>query len=258
MGWLNLVGILDLCAESDDRRRASKQQGVVLLGVSEIKEREICVRRVVVAIGNGLLRYGVERMLQLPSEVEIRSLPGIVEALTDGLDEGDILIALLGEVDDAMAAELRRNEERGVRIMLLIEDDDLVDLPKVTGIRAGFVKINGINEDTLNKALAAVARGNVPIPPELAQDLLLLATRRNDAPRGQLRLTPREQEALVLMVEGLSNRQIARRLQISEHGAKRLVANILAKMDCNNRTLAVSRAPREGLYERYVKSRGMN
>ena len=229
-----------------------------MLGVSEIKEREITVRRVVVAIGNGLLRYGVERMLQVPPKVEIRSLPGLAGALSDGLDDGDLLIALLSEVDDAVAAELRQNEDRGVRIMLLIEDDDLDELPNMTGIRAGFVKIDGINEDTLNKALAAVARGNVPIPPELAQDLLLLATRRNDAPRGQLRLTPREQEALVLMVEGLSNRQIARRLQISEHGAKRLVANILAKMDCNNRTLAVSRALREGLYERYVKAREMN
>ena len=61
--------------------------------------------------------------------------------------------------------------------MLLIEDDDLDELPNITGIRAGFVKIDGINEDTLNKALASVAGGNVPILPELAQDLLLLATR---------------------------------------------------------------------------------
>ena len=99
-----------------------------------------------------------------------------------------------------------------------------------------------------------VAQGKVAIPPELAHDLLVLATQRHEPARSQLRLTPREQQALVLMVDGMSNKQIGRRLQISEHGAKRLVANILAKMDCNNRTLAVSRALREGLYERYARA----
>jgi two-component system nitrate/nitrite response regulator NarL len=214
-------------------------------------------RRVVVGIGNGLLRYGVERMLQLPPEVETRALPGLVRALAEGLHEGDVLIALLGEIDEpAGADELRRLEARGVRIVLLIEDEDLAELPKVVGLRAGFLKISSVNETTLTKAVASAASGDVPpIHPELAQDLLVLATQRNEAPRAQLRLTPREQEALVLMVEGLSNKQIARMLQISQHGAKRLVANILAKMDCNNRTRAVSIALREGLYARYARTR---
>ncbi|MCY0931861.1 helix-turn-helix transcriptional regulator [Streptomyces sp. H27-H1] len=51
-------------------------------------------------------------------------------------------------------------------------------------------------------------------------------------------LTPRERETPHLLVEGLSNKLIARRLRISEHGAKRLVANVLAKMNCPNRTQA--------------------
>jgi DNA-binding NarL/FixJ family response regulator len=226
-----------------------------VLHVSDNQGDQSNASRVVVGIGNGLLRYGVERMLQLPRDVEIISMPGLVPAFAEELDKGDILIALLGEIDEASGAELREQEARGVRIMLLIEDDDLTDLPKVMGLRAGFLKISGVNEGTLNKAVAAIADGDVPIPPELAQDLLVLATQRNEAPRAQLRLTPREQEALVLMVEGMSNKQIARKLQISQHGAKRLVANILAKMDCNNRTLAVSIALREGLYERYARGR---
>ncbi len=60
-------------------------------------------------------------------------------------------------------------------------------------------------------------------------------------------LTRREREVLQALSEGLSNKQIARRMAISEHGAKRHVANIMAKLNCPNRTLAVSKALREGL-----------
>jgi DNA-binding NarL/FixJ family response regulator len=211
--------------------------------------------RVIVAIGNVLLRCGVERMLLgMPHPAEIRVRTGIPAALAAGLEPGDVLIALLGEVDEAAAGELRRQESRGVGVVLLVEDDDLLELPKVTGLRAGFVKTGSANEATLNRAVATVASGGVPITPELAEDLLHMATRRREPARLRLRLTPREQEALVLMVEGMSNKQIARNLQISQNGAKRLVANILAKMDCNNRTLAVSRALREGLYETYTRA----
>jgi DNA-binding CsgD family transcriptional regulator len=60
-------------------------------------------------------------------------------------------------------------------------------------------------------------------------------------------LTPREQETVALLAEGLSNRQIGRRLGLSEHGAKRLVANVMIKLDATNRTAAVAEAMSRGL-----------
>jgi DNA-binding NarL/FixJ family response regulator len=62
-------------------------------------------------------------------------------------------------------------------------------------------------------------------------------------------LTPREREALTLLAEGLMNKQIARQLRISDHGAKRLVASVLVKLSSPNRTLAVVTALREGLLD---------
>ena len=55
-------------------------------------------------------------------------------------------------------------------------------------------------------------------------------------------MTPRESETLNLLSKGLSNKQIARSLHISQHGAKRHVANVIAKLNCPNRTLAVALA----------------
>src|SRR5437868_6258491 len=58
----------------------------------------------------------------------------------------------------------------------------------------------------------------------------------------EIRLTPREHEVLSLLTEGLGNKQIARAIGISEHGVKRHVTNLLAKLNCPNHTLAVARA----------------
>jgi LuxR family maltose regulon positive regulatory protein len=60
-------------------------------------------------------------------------------------------------------------------------------------------------------------------------------------------LTPREIEVLQLVAEGLSNREIARRLSISLSTVKRHNANIYGKLSVNNRTQAVSRARNIGL-----------
>jgi two-component system nitrate/nitrite response regulator NarL len=61
----------------------------------------------------------------------------------------------------------------------------------------------------------------MPMPPQLARTLLAVASTGTDSAvvRGSVRITPREQEVLILLVDGLSNKQIARRLKISLHGA---------------------------------------
>lgn len=60
-------------------------------------------------------------------------------------------------------------------------------------------------------------------------------------------LTPREVEVLRLVAEGLANKQIARRLRVSEKTAKTHVSNILAKLGVSARTQAATWAVREGL-----------
>jgi DNA-binding NarL/FixJ family response regulator len=62
-------------------------------------------------------------------------------------------------------------------------------------------------------------------------------------------LTPRERDVLRLLAEGLSNRQIAERLVVSEHTVHRHVTNILRKLDLPSRTAAATTAMRAGLLE---------
>jgi LuxR family maltose regulon positive regulatory protein len=62
-------------------------------------------------------------------------------------------------------------------------------------------------------------------------------------------VTPREREVLRLLAEGLTNRQIAERLVVSEHTVHRHVTNILRKLDLPSRTAAAAHAVRAGLLE---------
>ena len=60
-------------------------------------------------------------------------------------------------------------------------------------------------------------------------------------------VTPREREVLGLLAEGLTNRQIAERLVVSEHTVHRHVTNILRKLETPSRTAAAAHAVRHGL-----------
>jgi DNA-binding NarL/FixJ family response regulator len=62
-------------------------------------------------------------------------------------------------------------------------------------------------------------------------------------------LTPREQEVLVLLADGLRNREIATRLGISEHTVKFHLAAIFGKLGASSRTEVVRKALRLGLID---------
>lgn len=69
----------------------------------------------------------------------------------------------------------------------------------------------------------------------------------NDARREQLGITPRELEILELIAAGLSNREIAERLYVSENTVKTHSGRVFEKLDARRRTQAVQRAKEAGL-----------
>jgi len=101
----------------------------------------------------------------------------------------------------------------------------------------------------LRAATAAAAQGFAVLPAPLAARL---PPARSTGSRSGLDetaepLTPRERDVLELLGQGLSNRQIAGRLGISEHTAKFHVAAVSGKLGAGSRTEAVSRGVRLGL-----------
>jgi two-component system, NarL family, response regulator LiaR len=71
--------------------------------------------------------------------------------------------------------------------------------------------------------------------------------KRNEARVQQLGITPRELEILHAIAEGLSNREVAERLFVSENTVKTHTARLFDKLSARRRTQAVQRAKEEGL-----------
>ncbi len=99
--------------------------------------------------------------------------------------------------------------------------------------------------ERLAAAVTAVAHGLAVFDPALATALAPVREPASEAlPEA---LTPRELEVLRLLAEGLSNKAIARRLEISEHTVKFHTNAIISKLGAQSRTEAVVRATRQGL-----------
>jgi DNA-binding NarL/FixJ family response regulator len=166
----------------------------------------------------------------------------------------DIFILRFGDVSVAAANRLAQDAwRRGKKIILLLNGvhEDMLDA--IAAIPSnGFLVQDELTSASLAATVARVTDGDAPMPAMLANRLLTRARggRRPAAPSPGAHLTPRERQVLDLLVEGLSNKQIARRLRISQHGVKRLVSNVLAKLNCPNRTQAVAVALTEGIVPR--------
>jgi two-component system, NarL family, response regulator LiaR len=135
----------------------------------------------------------------------------------------------------------RRILERApdVRVIALTAS---LDEPRMMGVlragAAGYIRKDA-EPETLLAAVRAVARGKTYIDPSVARQAL------GAAPREEL--TARETEVLRRLVQGLSNKEIAETLSISEETVKSHVSNVLAKLEAENRAQAIVQALKRGL-----------
>lgn len=170
--------------------------------------------------------------------------------------EPDLLVMDVQMPGGSGADGVRRVRAAGVTtpiVMLTIsdEDDDLFDC-----IRAGAdgYLLKNMRPEALFEDLRAAARGEAPVAPTMAHRLLeWFRAGGGPAPAGTETaptvdpvLTRREAEILQLVAAGLSNKEIAARLVITEGTVKNHVHNSLEKLHLTNRVQAAAYAVRQG------------
>jgi DNA-binding NarL/FixJ family response regulator len=193
------------------------------------------VTRVLIVSPSGVVRAGLQTVLESGHGLDI---VGAVPALdSSDLPEADVVLLELGNRGDPVPV----SSEIGAAVLL-------GDLDPLEGLRRGARAVLPRNAEApeIIAAVEAAAAGLVVIPPGMVERVLPPGpTAERETPQEQL--TAREIEVLTMLAEGEGNKQIARRLGISEHTVKFHVGSILGKLNASSRTEAVTAGLRQGL-----------
>ena len=213
--------------------------------------------RVLLADDQRVVREGLATLLSLLEGIDVVGAAGdgdeVVE-LARRVCPDVVLMDLRMPRCDGVEATLRlRALDPDVKVLVLTTYAD--DRSVIDALRAGArgYLTKDASAEEIRSALDQVMRGQAAIDPAV-QHHLIDAIARSPAPsepttgtRLPDSLTPREGEVLRLIGEGLSNREIADRLRVSEATIKSHVNHLFAKTGVRDRAQAVTYAYRHGL-----------
>ena len=215
---------------------------------------------VLIVDDQGLMREGLATLLSLAPDLRVVGQAGDgVEAIALARQVRPNVILMdvqMPRMDGVTATQTIRAELPQTQVIILttFDDDEYVR----NGLRAGACgyMLKNTPSEHLAEAIHAAARGESPISPSIARKLVAEYARQNTPANRPARseldpsspdaLSEREMEILRALASGMSNREIADKLFITEGTVKNHVSNILAKLGVRDRTQAVLKAKENG------------
>jgi NarL family two-component system response regulator LiaR len=206
--------------------------------------------RVLIVDDHSVVRKGIQMFLATEPSIQVVGEAGdgqgAIRKATD-LRPDVILMDLVmphGDGVEAIAEIKRRIPNVKIIVLTTFKDEARVNAALQAGADGYLLK--DADGDALLQAIHTVQQGNAPLDPCVARHLVSNVTQQKDAD-GIKNLTEREKEVLSLVAQGLSNRAVARALNLSEGTARIHVSNILGKLNALSRTEAAVRAVQMGL-----------
>jgi NarL family two-component system response regulator LiaR len=204
--------------------------------------------RVMVVDEHDMVRRGLAAFLKVKADLEL------VGEARDGLEalqvceqvQPDVILMdlVMPRMNGVDATRAIREHWPQVQVIALTSfgERELVQ----EALQAGAIGylLKNVSADDLADAIRAAYAGRPTLAPEAAQALIEAASQ--EPPPGH-NLTAREREVLALLVEGLTNPEIAKRLTVSRSTARAHVSNILCKLGVSNRAEAIALALRHKL-----------
>lgn len=215
--------------------------------------------RVMLVDDQKLIRQGIRMLLSTEADIEVAGEAGDGRealALVEKVRPQVILMDVRMPEMDGVAATHEisaRHPEIGIIILTTFDDEAYI----FEGLRAGArgYLLKDISSEEMAAAVRVVARGGALIQPSITRKVLSEFARLSTPPAGPERpsadmpepLTDREIEVLQCIAQGLSNREIAERLVITEGTVKNHVSNLIGKLSVRDRTQALLKAKELGL-----------
>jgi DNA-binding NarL/FixJ family response regulator len=206
-----------------------------------------------------VVRLGLEALVKTFEDVElVGSADGGAAAIAlcrEKTPEVLLLDLSMPDVDGVMVAKTLREHDVPTRVVIFTSFSDREGIVRALDAGAIGYLLKDAETPELHAAIRAAARGEAPLTPKAAMELLRqrepvgLVSRQPSAGgdgRTQVDLTDRERQVLGLLASGLANKQIARRLGISEKTVKGHLTNLFQRIGVSDRTQAALWAERTG------------
>lgn len=204
--------------------------------------------RVLIVDDHPIFRSGLAHLLDGADDLVVAGIVGDgadVDRVVRQVDPDVILMDLsMPGVDGIAATRGALIADPDVKVIALTAfvDDDRVVRALDAGAVGYLLKDTGARE--LLAGIRAAAQGDAPMSAVAVRTLVSQRHRQRQVV--DVHLTPREQEVLALLADGLSNRRIARRLNISEATVKAHITRILGALGVEDRTQAAIWVHRHG------------
>jgi DNA-binding NarL/FixJ family response regulator len=215
--------------------------------------------RVLLADDHSLFMEGLRNLLQLHGVQVVGTARSGLEAVEKALSLNPDIVLMdirMAGMDGISAMRLIKAERPDSKVVMLTTSTDEADLLEaIKGGAAGYL-LKSLEAGPFLAYLEGVERGEAAIPRELSGILLREIANREDAARPnsqnseEAELTARQVEILQLVAQGLSYKEIAELLSLSDHTIKYHMGEIFQRLHLKNREQVVAYAMRAGLVSR--------
>jgi len=207
--------------------------------------------RIAIIDDNRLVREALTAMLNRLTDIRVVS-SDVADSASLAATKPDVLLLDVGLRDQdslRVAATLRQeNPDAKIIVMDLLPVNEEI-MEYVNAGVSGFV-LKDATFDEFIATIRSVATGKKVLPPRMTESLFSQIAKEVDGQEPArvleaVRMTPREREVIDLIGEGLSNKEIAQRLNIATHTVKSHVRNVMEKLALHTRLQIAAYSHRE-------------
>ena len=209
--------------------------------------------KIMIADDHSMIREGLKNLLELDGDIQV---------IAEAVDGEDCLNKLQVVKPDVLLLDINMPKKNGLevlkslkskksklKVLVLTVHNEIEYLMKAVDIGVNGYVLKDSESAELKKAIFTVAEGESYIQPSLIPALNAKMIETNKDAEKIKNLTKRELDVLKLLAVGMFNKEVGKRLEISERTVKNHVSNIFKKLGVTDRTQAAVFAIRNNLVQ---------